>query len=70
LAGLSEPRIVSVWNVPGRKEQYAFRPERSAVWSLAWNPTRPALAVGLSDGGLAIWDIETVDRQLATLEAP
>jgi len=39
------------WNFPG---------ERSPVWSLAFSPDGRRLAVGLSDGGLAVWNLDRV----------
>src|SRR5262249_15283665 len=46
--------------------------EGSEIWSLAWAPDGTRLAVGLSDGGLAVWDLEQVRVRLAEfgLEAP
>lgn len=37
-----------------------FRGERSPVWSLAFSPDGRRLAVGLSDGGLAVWNLDRV----------
>jgi serine/threonine protein kinase/WD40 repeat protein len=67
LAGLAAPDKVSVWNAETGVEVYAFRPERAAVWSLAWSPDATKLAVGLNDGGLIIWNITLVEQQLAQL---
>jgi hypothetical protein len=39
--------------------------ERSPIWSLAWSPDARRLAVGLSDGGLVVWDLHQVEEQLA-----
>jgi WD40 repeat protein len=67
LAGLATQEKVSVWNTETRVEAYAFRPERAAIWSLAWSPDATKLAVGLSDGGLVVWDLASVEQQLAQL---
>jgi WD40 repeat protein len=40
-------------------------PETGDVWSLAWSPDGRRLAVGLSDGGLAVWDLDEVRARLA-----
>jgi WD40 repeat protein len=71
-AGLLEPDTVSIWSTADRKMLYYFRPEQSTVWSLAWSPHGDRLAVGLSDGGLVVWDLRTVEAELARigLESP
>jgi WD40 repeat protein len=46
---------ISIWHRPTGKHVYTLRPETGAVWSLAWDPTNEHLAVGRSDGSLAIW---------------
>jgi WD40 repeat protein len=40
-------------------------PEDTDVWTLAWSPDRRCLAVGTSDGVVAIWDLEHVCAALA-----
>jgi YD repeat-containing protein len=40
-------------------------PEESDVWTLAWSPDRRQLAVGTSDGVVAIWNLERVRAALA-----
>jgi serine/threonine protein kinase/WD40 repeat protein len=42
--------------------------EGSDIWSLAWSPDGTLLAVGLSDGGLAIWDLEQVRARLTEFD--
>jgi hypothetical protein len=44
-------------------------PEASDVWGLAWGPDGRRLALGLSDGGTAVWDIEAVRARLAEFGA-
>ncbi len=39
---------------------WTFREERGPVWSLAFSPDGRRLAVGLSDGGLAVWNLDRV----------
>ncbi|HVS38820.1 MAG TPA: protein kinase [Gemmataceae bacterium] len=39
---------------------WTFREERGSVWSLAFSPDGRRLAVGLSDGGLAVWKLDRV----------
>ena len=64
LAGLVAPDVVEVWNIRQRKRVYWFRPERSAVWSLAWSRDNQSLAVGFSDGGLVIWSLSMIRDEL------
>ena len=64
LAGLTEASTVSIWDLDKKKELYKFKPEPNTVWALAWSPDGNRLAVGLSDGGLAIWDLKEVRKQL------
>jgi WD40 repeat protein len=40
-------------------------PEESEIWCLAWSPDATRLAVSLTDGGIAIWDLEQVRQRLA-----
>jgi WD40 repeat protein/predicted Ser/Thr protein kinase len=66
-AGLLQPDVVSIWNTSDRKMLYSFRPEQSEVWSMAWSPAGDQLAVGLSDGGLVVWDLPTIEAELARI---
>jgi WD40 repeat protein/serine/threonine protein kinase len=38
--------------------------ERAPIWCLDWSPDKRRLALGLADGGLVIWDIDAVRREL------
>lgn len=67
LAGVTTPKSVSVLDLTERRLLYTFRQERGTVWALAWSPNGRQLAVGLSDGGLSIWDIGLVERELSAL---
>jgi WD40 repeat protein len=68
LAGLHTPDSVALWDVRGRKKLCVLRPERNEIWSLAFDRTGTKLAVGLSDGGVSIWDLSAVNRALAELD--
>ena len=46
---------------------FTFREERSSIWSLAWGRDARRLAVGLSDGGLVVWDLDEVRTRLTTI---
>jgi eukaryotic-like serine/threonine-protein kinase len=58
---------VRVWDLQRRELLFALPKERSLPWSFAWSPDRRLLAVGTSDGELAIWDVERMRTQLAEL---
>ena len=66
-AGLLQPDVVSIWDASVRKMLYSFRPEQSEVWSMAWSPKGDQLAVGLSDGGLVLWDLPIIEAELARI---
>jgi WD40 repeat protein len=50
-----------------RKLLAALPEDDSKVWALALSPDGERLAVGLSDGNLAIWHLPQVQRHLAAL---
>jgi WD40 repeat protein len=64
-AALTQDDTVSVWHRPTRKHVYTLRPETGAVWALAWDPTSEHLAVGRSDGSLAVWHLPAIQKKLA-----
>jgi WD40 repeat protein len=68
LAGVHTPETVALWDVRQRRKLFVFRPERSEIWSLAFDSKGTKLAVGLSDGGVAVWDLKRINRALADLE--
>jgi serine/threonine protein kinase/WD40 repeat protein len=46
------------------QEVLALPPEESDIWAPAWSPDGTRLALGLSDGGLVVWDFEQVRARL------
>jgi WD40 repeat protein len=66
-AGESSPASVALWDLGRRELALSMREERSPVWSHAWSPDGRRLAIGLSDGGLCIWDLHEVQSQLEQL---
>jgi WD40 repeat protein len=64
-AALTQPDAVSIWHMPSREHVFSLRPEAGTVWSLAWDPASQQLAVGQSDGGLAIWHLPRIQQKLA-----
>ena len=70
LAALIQLDTVSVWHTPTGKHVFSLRPETGAVWSLAWNSTSEDLAVGQTDGGLAVWHLPKIQKKLAESGLP
>lgn len=65
LAAIIEQNMISIWYMPTKEHVYSIRPEPSTVWSLAWDPSGKQLAVGQSDGGLAVWNLSKIEKKLA-----
>ena len=66
-AGESTPASVALWDLRQGELAFSLREERSPVWSHAWSPDERRLAIGLSDGGLCIWDLHEVQSRLDEL---
>jgi WD40 repeat protein len=58
-------RKVTIIELATGREVLALPPEGSDVWCLAWAPDGRKLAVGLSDGAMAVWNLEQVRARLA-----
>jgi serine/threonine protein kinase/WD40 repeat protein len=56
---------VVVYDVDAGRDVLTLPPESSDVWALAWSPDGTRLAVGLSDGGVAVWRLMEVRARLA-----
>jgi WD40 repeat protein/tRNA A-37 threonylcarbamoyl transferase component Bud32 len=69
-AGLTQPDTVAIWHVPTRKHVFSLRPEAGTVWSLAWDVSSTQLAVGQSDGGLAVWHLPRIEIKLSEMGLP
>jgi WD40 repeat protein len=67
LAAEATPSSVAVADLERGEVAFAFREERSPIWSLAWSRDARRLAVGLSDGGLVVWDLDEVRTRLAAI---
>jgi WD40 repeat protein len=70
LAALMQPDAVSLWHRPTGKHIFSLRPETGTVWSLAWDASSESLAVGQSDGGLAVWHLPKIKKKLADAGLP
>jgi serine/threonine protein kinase/WD40 repeat protein len=67
LAAQDTATAVAIADLERGEIAYTFREERCPVKSMAWSPDSRRLAVGLSDGGLVVWDLHAVRKQLADL---
>src|SRR5262245_37681122 len=56
---------VTVADLVSGRDILALPPEGGDVWCLAWAPDGSKLAVGLSDGIVAVWDLGQVRARLA-----
>ena len=66
-AALTQFDNVSIWYRPTGQHVFSLRVAPAAVWSLAWDHSGEHLAVGQSDGALAVWHIPKIQEQLAEL---
>jgi WD40 repeat protein len=71
-AMVSADRDVLIVDLGAGRRVLTLPPEESDVWGLAWSPDAARLAVGLSDGGVTIWDMDQVRAELASfgIETP
>src|SRR5262249_47032059 len=60
-------RGLVLYDLEQRREVLALPPEASDVWSLAWGPDGTRVALGGSDGGLAVWNLTEVGARLAAV---
>ncbi len=60
-------KFVTIWDTAQQTLLLLFPAEHSPVWSLAWSPNGNELAIGSSDGSVAIWNTPSVRAQLAQI---
>jgi serine/threonine protein kinase/WD40 repeat protein len=65
VATASAAHELRIYDASAGREILALPAEGAAVWALAWSPDATRIAVGLSDGSLAIWDLEQIRARLA-----
>ena len=58
---------VGVWDTRTKRRLFAFSDERTTINSLAWSSDRRLLAVGTQGGGLSIWNLPNIRKQLSSL---
>jgi len=57
-------KSITVVELSSGREVFTLPPEEADVWCLAWSPDGLKVAAGLSDGGVAVWDLEQVRARL------
>ena len=57
---------ISIFDLKKNKEWLFLPPEPSPPWCVEWSPDGRRVAVGQSDGGLSIWDLEEVRERLTS----
>jgi serine/threonine protein kinase/WD40 repeat protein len=70
VATTTPSRATVVYDLRAGAETLALPEEAGDVWGLAWSPDGTRLAVGRSDGGVAVWDVEQVRARLAEFGGP
>jgi serine/threonine protein kinase/WD40 repeat protein len=70
VATTTPSRATVVYDLRAGAETLALPEEAGDVWGLAWSPDGARLAVGRSDGGVAVWDVEQVRARLAEFGGP
>ncbi len=66
-AGDPKTTAAGIWDLDSKKRLFLLPEERSPIWSLAWSPNGESLALGLSDGGLVIWNLPKIRAELARM---
>jgi WD40 repeat protein len=57
----------ALWSSQTRSRVFSLPSESGPIWSQALSPDGERLAVGLADGGLAIWNLPRIQAQLAEI---
>jgi WD40 repeat protein len=65
-AGNPRSAAATIWDTVSKQRLLDLPEERAAVWCLAWSPDATRLAVGLAEGGLAVWNLAEVRQQLGS----
>jgi WD40 repeat protein len=64
-AALTQHDMVSVWRLTSGKHLFSLPLEADSVWSLAWDASGNRLAVGQSNGAIAVVHLQRIQRKLA-----
>jgi WD40 repeat protein len=65
VAGQDRADRMVIVDLAGKQELLRLPAEGGPMWALDWTPDGTRLAVGLADGGLAVWNLEQVRARLA-----
>jgi hypothetical protein len=63
-AANTTPRTAGILDISRREFVFRLAEERAAIGSLCWSPRGVRLAAGLSDGSVAVWNLDQIRRQL------
>jgi WD40 repeat protein len=58
---------VTIWDMEHRAQLLSLPQEQSIPRCLAWSPDHTQLAIGSSDGGVVVWNLPAVRKQLGSL---
>jgi WD40 repeat protein len=58
---------IRIWDLHAKKLLLVLPEGRSPSYGLAWSPNKDFLAVGLSDGTIAIWNLPKIQSQLSKI---
>jgi eukaryotic-like serine/threonine-protein kinase len=62
------PQQLAVYSTASRASLFVLREEQAAISAANWSSDGRLLAVGTQDGGVAVWSLPAVRRELATLD--
>jgi tetratricopeptide (TPR) repeat protein len=67
VAGAADIYTEALWSSQTGSRVFSFPAESGVVWSRALSPDGERVALGLADGGLAIWNVPKIQAQLAEI---
>ncbi len=67
LVGDATAEALTIIDVKAKKLLFTLRSERSPIKSVTWSPDGNRIAVGLADGGVSIWNMESIKKQLTEI---
>jgi WD40 repeat protein len=60
-------KAMNIWDTHSQKLLLSLPEQNSTIHGSAWSPGSNLLAVGRSDGAIAIWNLESIRSQLSNL---
>ncbi|MCH7726155.1 MAG: hypothetical protein IH991_06710, partial [Planctomycetes bacterium] len=67
LAADATAEALTIIDISAKRTLFTLSSERSPIKSVAWSPDGKRVALGLSDGGVVIWNLESVREQLTDI---